>query len=373
MKVLVLGAGAAWSIKDVETGVIDGLRAAGLEVGTYAFDARLQSSATYLEWVWKQSRKTDPHAAKPSAQEIALHALGDLLPRAIAHGVDWVVVVSAMFVPRAFLDVLARAGLPVACLMTESPYDQGQELQWAAHADLVWTTERSSVEAFAGVTRARYLRHAWRTSVHTPTAGADGDVPAHDVVFVGSCFDERAELLAGVDWTGINLGLYGNWQRLGSRSKLRPFVKGSVTENARTAALYRRAKIGLNLYRSSMGWARRAPRITHAESLNPRAYELAACGCFHVSQARLEVGQTFGSLVPTFETSADLEAVLRTALADDDARMRASRQLRACVAMDTWPDRGRQMREDLAAALPAARARIARQFAVVPALETVGA
>jgi len=362
VKVLVLGAGAAWSTKDVENGILEGLRAAGLEAGRYAFDQRLGSSAAYLEWVWKQARKTTADTPKPGAQDIALHALGDLLPRAIAHRTDWVVVVSAMFVPKPFLDVLQRAGLPVAVVMTESPYDTAQELEWAQHADLVWTTERSSVDDFARVAPARYLRHAWRPSVHQ-TTGTDDQVPAHDVVFVGSCFDERAELLSAVDWTGIDLGLYGNWQRLGSRSKLRPFVREGIVDNARAAALYRRASIGLNLYRESIGWARRAPRITHAESLNPRAYELAACGCFHLSSARREVGEIFGDLVPTFTTAGELQQLLRLWLPNEGGRREVSAQLPRAVAGDTWAARGRQMRTDLIDLQPSARQRIFNQFA----------
>jgi len=359
VKVLVLGAGAAWSTKDVENGVVEGLRGAGVDVGRYAYEHRLASSAAYLGWVYKQTKRADATAAKPGAQEIHLHALGDVLTRAVAHQVDWVVIVSAMFVPKAFVDVLRRAGLCVAVIMTESPYDQARELEWAASTDLAWTTERSSVPAFAQVTRAVYLKHAVRPDVHR-AAGDDADVPAHDVVFVGSCFDERAEWLSGINWDGIDLGLYGNWQRLGSRSSLRAHVRGGIVDNARAAALYRRAKVGLNLYRQSIGWARKAPRIAHAESMNPRGYELAACGCFHVSQARAEVTETFGALVPTVSTPAECEAAIRQWLADDAGRRAAAAQLPACVSGDTWVTRGVQMRADLLSARPAALERVAK-------------
>jgi spore maturation protein CgeB len=363
VRVLVIGAGAGWSTKDVENGVMEGLRAAGVEAGRYALDQRLACSSDYLMWVWRRAKRQDLKATKPAVQDMQLHALQDLLPRALAHQVDWVVIVSAMFVPAAFIDVMRMAGLPVAILFTESPYDQAKELEWARLADLAWTNERSSVDAFANVTpAARYLAHALRPGVHR--AGVElEDVPSHDVVFVGSCFDEREELLSAIDWDGIDLGLYGNWQRLSRRSPLKKFVREGVIDNARTAALYRHAKIGLNLYRESMGWAKNAPRIAHAESLNPRAYELAACGCFHISQQRDEVTEKFGDLVPTFTSAAECEALIRRWVSDDVGRARITSCLPAAVSLDTWLVRGRQMVEDLKAAHPAALSRIASMVA----------
>lgn len=354
MKALVLGAGAGWSTKDVENGVVDGLRAAGVVVGRYAFEHRLATSADYLHYVHRRAKKVDPAAPTPTAADVQLHALVDVLPRALAHAVDWVVIVSGMFVPDAFLAVLQAAGVPVALVCTESPYQLAEETRWARQADLVWTHERSVLAAFAAVTRARYLPHAWRPGVHD--AAPTVDVPAHDVVFVGTGFPERIAFLEAIDWTGIDLGLYGAWP-VRRRSRLKPYVRASITDNATAAALYRRAKVGLNLYRETADWAG-TTRITHAESLNPRAYELAAAGCFHLSTPRAEVWERFGALVPTCGTPAEASALLRMWLADAEGRAACAAALPARVADATWLARGRQMAADLAEALPAARARV---------------
>jgi spore maturation protein CgeB len=364
MKVLVIGAGASWSTRDVEIGVVEGLRANGVEVGHYMLDSRIMASGEYLKRCWRRAKKVQATVEEPTAADILLHAVQDSLTRALLHQADWVLLVSAMFVPRPFLEILQRAGLPVAVVLTESPYDQEKELRWAAHADLVWTNERSSVEAFRGVQPLSfYLPHAMRPDVHRPDMPIAEDVPAHDVVFVGSAFSERVELLSAIDWTGIDVALYGNWARLPARSKLRHFVREGVIDNEKTAALYRRARIGLNLYRESMGWANDAPRIAHAESLNPRAYELAACGCFHLSHARAEVSEVCGDLVPTFKTAFECETLIRRWLADDAGRADVSRQLPATVAAHTWTARGKQMVGDLRAALPSALERAARSIA----------
>jgi spore maturation protein CgeB len=363
MRVLVIGSGAGWSTRDVETGAIEGLRAAGVDVAPYFLDQRILASGEFLKRCYKRVKRLAPDVQAPTSADVLLHAVQDSLTRSLLHEVDWVLLVSAMFVPRPFLEILQRAGLPVAVLLTESPYDQANELKWAAHADLVWTNERSSVEAFRAVQpRSFYLPHAMRPEIHRPDAEVV-DVPAHDVVFVGSGFAERVELLSNIDWSGVDFAMYGNWQKLGPRSKLRQYVRDGVVDNDRTAALYRRAKIGLNLYRESIGWGKQAQRITHAESLNPRAYELAACGCFHISQDRAEMADVFGDLVPTFRTADEASALIRAWLADDAGRAEVAAKLPATVAQQTWTARGAQMASDLRCALPAALERVARRVA----------
>lgn len=374
MKVLVIGGGAGWSLKDVEVGVIEGLRATGVEVGTYLLDRRIVASGDFLTRCWKNAKKVQSDVEKPTSADILLHAVQDSLTRALLHEVDWVLLVSGMFVPRPFLEILQRAGIPVALLLTESPYDLGKEKAWAAHADLVWTNERSVVTELRQVQpRTFYLPHAMRPELHRPDLEIPEDTPSHDVVFVGSSFQERVELLSAIDWSGIDLALYGNWGSLAPRSRLRKYVKAGVTDNERTAALYRRAKIGLNLYRESIGWSKTAPRISHAESLNPRAYELAATGCFHISHDRAEVGEVFGDLVPTFKTASEASALIRAWLADDVGRQVAARALPATVAAHTWIMRARQMAMDLQAALPSALARAAGQIAKKQARQAVAA
>src|SRR4030095_6053999 len=124
------------------------------------------------------------------------------------------------------------ARLRTAVLFTESPYEDEAQCRVAALVDVVWTNERTSAQPLG----AGYLRHAYDPARHPPTAGLDYDVPAHDVVFVGTGFEERIEQLAAVDWRGIDLGLYGEWSLLGSRSKLRQFVRAGPISTETTAA-----------------------------------------------------------------------------------------------------------------------------------------
>ena len=166
------------------------------------------------------------------------------------------------------------------------------------------------------------------------------DVPAHDVVFVGTYFQERIDFLSQIDWTGIDLGLYGGTEDFDGRTKggrkLKPFIRGQLVRNAKTAALYRNAKVGLNFHRTSKGYGPHVQRITHAESINPRCYELAATGCYFVTDARTEASDVFGDALDTFSSPKECEALIRRALADDLWRRERAERCRLAVLPHTW-------------------------------------
>jgi hypothetical protein len=73
-------------------------------------------------------------------------------------------------------------------------------------------------------------------------------------------------------------------------------------DNRFAVELYRCAKIGLNLHRTSMGFGRNAPKVEHAESLNPRAFTSSPrAALFQIGDRRPEVMERFGYSVPTFQ------------------------------------------------------------------------
>jgi hypothetical protein len=349
VKLLLLGPGASWSTADVAAGLRYGLKAHGVDVVDYALDARIARAQGWLHYNWRRAKKRNPAIEKPTVADVFFQAGHDALAMALYHDVDAVLAVSGMFLHPDVVVMMKRAHLKVFVLFTETPYDLEKELAMAALVDGCWTNERSAVAAFQAVNpHSGYLPHAWHPERHRPgPQPGDETVAAHDVVFVGSDFEERRAWLAAVDWTGIDLGLYGSWEGIGARHRLRPFVKAGPIDNATTAALYRRAKIGLNLYRTSRGWGRHTPKIAHAESLNPRAYELAACGAFHLSSDRAEVGEVFGARVPTVTTPAGAASLIRDWLTRDDRRAALAAELPACVAESSWGIRAATVIGDL--------------------------
>lgn len=345
MKIVVVDPGADWSTRDVYDGLCMGLFADGVEVIPYRFGRRFGFTKQALALAWKRGDRT---RVRPTDADAALQVSELAVTWALRHQPDWMLVVSGMFFhPDAFI-LARRAGVRTALLLTESPYDYEQEFRVCQLVDMAWTNERTAVEPLRpACPPVAYLPHAYNPGRHTPELARETDAPAHDVVFVGTGFAERIELLEAIDWTGIDLGLYGTWGMVGRRSPLRRYLRAGITDNSYTSGLYARAKIGLNLHRQSKGFGRRAPRIFGCESLNPRAYELAACGCFHLSDLRAEVSERFGSLVPTFRCAAELQDLVRAYLADDSERQRVAALLPEAVRGHSWIDRARQVVADL--------------------------
>lgn len=345
MRLLVTHPGASCSTHDCYVALTEALRADGIGVAEFRLDNRIQRTHDFLHYLWRRQKRETPERVwpRPTAGDVLYQASAGLVERALQRECAGVLVVTGMFVQPDALVLARRAGLRVWLYCTETPYDLEHELKLAALADGVWTNERTAVEVLrTACASVAYLPHGWRPGMHDVAQASDVNVPAHDVVFVGSYFPERVALLKAVDWTGIDLGLYGMTEMLPKQSRLHAFVKGDITPNDRTAALYRRARVGLNLYR------RLPADVPAAESLNPRAYELAAAGVVTVSEPRAEVAEVFGNAVPTFTTAAELERCVRALLAHPGQRQAYAARAQAAVQGATWAVRVAQMRRDLA-------------------------
>lgn len=359
MTILLIHPGADHSTADVEAGLRAGLERAGVRVIQYRLDGRLDAAKAVLQTAWKRARKAQPTLEQPTWADVVYQAGIGALERALRFQVDAVVVVSGILLHPDVVILLRRAGLPVAVALTESPYDAEPELALARLADHVWTNERTSVAAYASACgSASYLPAAWAPDRHGTPTDPDLSLPAHDVVFVGSGFPARIAFLEAIDWTGIDLGLYGTWQTVGRRSPLKKFIRGGVTPNATAVSLYRNATLGLNLYRGSVCVDGQMIVAAPGESLNPRAYELAACGVFTLSASRAESGEVLGDLVPQFHTPAEAERLIRFWLGADQAadRARIAAALPAFVAGHSWSDRALTVIADLHSLLMRRRA-----------------
>ena len=347
MKILAVQPGASYSTADVYNGLVGALARQGHQIVQFALDSRIDFAGAYLTRLWKSTRRNLPDLQRPTPQDILYLAGQEVINRALRFDVDLVLVFSAMYLHPDLLIQLKRAGKRVGVVLTESPYDDEKQANILPHVDIAWTNERTSVALLRNANqRVFYLPPAYDPSRHFP-ARPSGDVPAHDVVFVGSGFAERIELLSAVNWDGIDFGLYGTWDLLGSRNKLRQHLQGGVIPNEDAVDLYHSAKIGLNLYRSSIGFGRHAPRIEHAESLNPRAVELAACGVFTISDYREELYETCGPAVPTFRTPGELETLIRSYLARPALREMAATRLRDALRDWTFDARAEQIMDDI--------------------------
>lgn len=351
MRLLLVHPGSGFSTHDVFMGVSDALQAAGHEVAVFPLDVKLASAARFLDQDrlmemarWKVERRP------VSEVDVQLQACESLIVRHRLQKIDVIYIVSGMFVPVAVVQVLHLFGIKVVLHLTESPYDTDFEAKLAPYCAAIFTNERTVVDRLAALCPGpvRYLRHAWRAGFHDRpqaklTAVERRTIVGHapDVLFVGTGFPSRVQWLSrfrtllGRKRLGT-LDLYGAWVR-GVPKAMQRSVRGGVTDNLVAAALYQRAFCGLNLYRTETGWT---GEPVYGESLNPRAYELAASGTPFLSAPRLEHGEKFGDLAPQVETPEQAIDVLRQLRGESGRRRRARKaDLRAAVAGDTWDHR----------------------------------
>lgn len=322
-RVMVIAPGYNVSTIDVYNAIVDGLRALpDVDVLPFPFHTHLEAHLA-LERLWKNNGVED------ATEQVLLAASNAAFPRFLAFRPQLVIVVTGTTFPLPASALMAEY-TRTAVVLTESPYQREMEERLSVAFHDVFTNERASVGRFVQhrrmmehITpeRVHYLPHMYDPARHYPRQ-ASGAL-ASDVCFVGSPFPERLALFSGVDWSGIQFVSRGL-----DTDPDRPETAAGFVTNDEAHELYASAKIVINHHRTIRYYGQ-SDQIApgEAESLNPRAYELAAAGVFQVcDDSRPELAEVFGDSIPTYRQgdSADLERVLRHYLAQPEER-------RACV------------------------------------------
>jgi spore maturation protein CgeB len=324
MKVLICHSGHYWSTLDVARGLIAGLKANDIKVAEYPLHDALGLAHRLIGYA--------EDAGENLPDQLAFDmAAGGLAGAALYVEADVVIAITGRNVPWRVIEAIRKGGIQTALLCTESPYTTTQfERHDAAVYDYVFTNERTAVPLFDRNPRSRvqYLPHAYNPDVHTP----EGEAIPSDVLFIGTGFQERQDLFAGLPITLLGPLWEGDESRAAS------------IENTEAAARYRGAAICLNHHRTTADW-RAGTHITEpAESLGPRAYEIAACGSFQLcDDSRPELREVFGENVPTYHDAGDLARQIAYYQKRPDERARRAAAAREAVAPHTWAARAAQM------------------------------
>ena len=336
MRVMVVHPGANFSTSDVYDGLIVGLRAQGVNLIEGRLDTILDWYASLIQGGVEQGvLVADTFLLDGRLNRSAL-ASAHITRAAVMHRPDWMIVVSGHNYNAYDAQALRRAGIRVALICTESPYWMDVEPHMASFYDVVFTNERTAVASFRHE-RAHYLPHAYNPAVHSPELPP---AQASDVFFCGSLFDERRALFDAVDWTGIGFLKRGYHLDTGIPDLL---------PNMEVARHYRGTKIALNHHRTTTMHGS-GGHITRAESMGPRAYEIAACGAFQLmDDSRQEARDVFGNSLATYRAgdADDLARQMRYYLAHDAERIELAAQQHDRVQGHSWVERAAQILEVL--------------------------
>lgn len=384
MRFVVVQPGADYSTHDVYEGLCAGLVAEGHEVRRYDLGVRLDMAehARQALLLMAANGAVPLRDVQVGRSEILLEAGNGVYPQIIEMGADALIVIDGTHWAAWHSLLVHKAGLPVVVIGTEAPYTDAAMIGCFGVADLVTVQERASVprlaEAMERCERRTLVRYLPAAALEPhEVAEAPADVPAWDVLFVGTYFAERIAILEDAHqrgaFRGLRVGLYGSFGLLraprwiagdrkrpaptpfriavlGALARLRApgvsplwqYVRGGVIPNGTAREMYRRAQINLSLNRTSQVYA---PHPVHApgESLNPRQIELAMEAAFTLSEHRAEVEETFGELMPTFRDGAGLARLIATFTGDPLRAARLAAQLPAAVQEMTYRHRARDV------------------------------
>ncbi len=343
MNIIVAHPGHSFSTTIWWRGLGDGLAAGGHDVTGYPLNLFID----YYNLASQRMPEVEGTGLGPRG--IAKLAAQPLVIDVLMTQPDWVLVVCGQFLHHDTLNALDLlrdlVGVKLGLISTESPYLDDEQGGVAPWFDLVTTNDSWSAREHGW----EYLPAGFDENVYYPRAELGGSDGA-DVFFAGTGYQERVDLLTQVDWTGIDLALWGAWQELDrtrAASPLMNFVRGPLFMEGQYPELARQmcgAKIALNMHRRSTDFFS-GELVDFSESMNPRCYEIAACGVFQlVDDGRPEVYEVFGDSVGYYSQDGDnLEFMIRYWL--DRPEERAQRAARALeiVRSHSWTRRAAQL------------------------------
>jgi len=329
VKILLNHPGPNWSVADVYTGWRQGLRDAGATVIEYGFHDRL--------WLWQhvqleQDGEYRYVAPFELATRLALEGLGAAI---YEDQPDAVLFVSGFWLRSGTLDLIRARGQRVVLLCTESPYEDQQQLELAAHADITILNDPTNIEQFAEVTKAVYVPHSYDPRRHRP--GPPTPALQSDLCIVGTGYPSRVKYLETMDLTGVDVALLGNWQAA-EHSPLATMVRqpalDTCIDNDQAVDWYRSTKASLNLYRREHGDGGHADGY----AMGPREVELAATGTFFLTERRPENEHVL-PMIPKVDGPDDATEQLRWWLSHDQARQRVIENAKTAIADWTFEHR----------------------------------
>lgn len=266
-------------------------------------------------------------------------------------GADICIALAQAPVPTAFARRLAEHGVVTAYWYVENWRHFGYWKDVAPPYDYFFHIQPGVFEAMlrdAGCKHAMYLPTACDPDIHRPATLDAHDAAEYqcEIAFAGAGYRNRQEILKSL--TDFDLKIWGvEWHSRDLRRFLqRPNARFDAAQFAKIVA---GAKINLNLHASQQ----HAGVDPDADAVNPRVFEIAACGGFQLCDACRGLDALFDTSteIPVYHDLKELRAQIRHYLDDADLRAACAARARArALAEHTYVHRAQQMLEALVAA-----------------------
>ncbi|WP_412761506.1 DUF3880 domain-containing protein [Paenibacillus chibensis] len=233
-------------------------------------------------------------ALRSLVRECIVGEAPNMLELATRERPDLVLVMNGLHIfPGNHLEDIAKIrgmGIRTAVWFVDDPYFTEDTAPMCTAYDVVLTHELACVPFYRGLGAANvhYLPLAVNTDMFKPQHPGPGHV--YDICFIGnafwnrvSLFDEMAPFLE--DKKVLIAG--GFWERLTRTDKLGRSLHMGFIPPEETVNYYNGAKIVLNIHRpDEYGQDNRNSHRIKAKSINPRTYEISACGTLQITDLR---------------------------------------------------------------------------------------
>lgn len=211
------------------------------------------------------------------------------------------------------MDEIRKLGIITAIWFVDDPYFTEDTSVISQHYDHIFTHELGCVEFYRslGARSVHYLPLCVNPQMFNPRR--TGPQYQYDVVFIGNAFRNRTELfdeLAPFLHDKKVLIAGGFWERLSSFEQLAPFIKDGFIPPEETANYYSGAKLVINIHRPwEGGQDNRNSFQLPSRSINPRTYEISACGTMQLTDIREDLARFYrpGHDMETFGSTEELK------------------------------------------------------------------
>ncbi|WP_246066770.1 CgeB family protein [Paenibacillus koleovorans] len=231
----------------------------------------------------------DVHIAAPTDDVAAI---------ASTVGADLVLALNSVeCLPVRHVDALRELGIKTAAWFTDDPYYSDVTGDLAPHYDYVFTLEESCVPFYRdrGCAEAHFLPFGVNTAMYEPKRVTASY--RYDIVFIGSAFWNRVAYFDRLApyLRGKRVFIAGYWwDRLKHYSLLADRIRlGYWVSSEETASFYNGAKIVINMHRAIDDESNRNSRRLPAQSVNPRSFEIGACGTLQLTDGRVGLPQAY--------------------------------------------------------------------------------
>jgi len=248
------------------------------------------------------------------------------------------------------IDAVRRMGIKTAVWFVDDPYVTDDTVKLAPHYDFVFTHERSCVRLYQsiGCAQAHHLPLAAHFGTFQPMPVAR--TYESDICFIGTGFPNRIALFDQIApyLKRRNVVIAGAlWNRMRNYRMIERFLIKEGVPVPESARYYNGAKIVINLHRTPGQSPENRNAIDWpAESINPRTFDMSACGTLQLTDERSELRELYavGSELDVYRNAKDLLDRIDYYLSHDEERLKiAARGYRRTRAQHTFDQRIKTM------------------------------